>query len=79
MKRYINKLIIVCCAIVVYSCSEDTMDNINKNVNDPTVVASNLIITDVMTSTAFSVTSSDVAFYCFVLHRTQCWNLWTDV
>lgn len=71
MKRYINKLIIVCCAILVYSCSEDTMDDINKNVNDPTDVASNLIITDVMTSTAFSVTSSDIAFYasCYVEHN----------
>lgn len=71
MKRYINKLIIVCCAIVVYSCSEDIMDDINKNVNDPTAVASNLIITDVMTSTAFSVTSSDLAFYasCYVEHN----------
>lgn len=71
MKRYINKLIIVCCAIVVYSCSEDTMDDINKNVNDPTDVATNLIITDVMTSTAFSVTSSDIAFYasCYIEHN----------
>lgn len=63
MKSYIYKLLIVCCAFLVYSCSEDTMDDINKNVNDPTDVASNLIITDVMTSTAFSVTSSDLAFY----------------
>lgn len=71
MKRYINKLIIVCCAIVAFSCSEDTMDGINKNVNDPTDVGTNLIITDVMTSTAFSVTSTDLAFYasCYIEHN----------
>lgn len=71
MKKYIYKLVILCCAVLVYSCSEDTMDDINKNVNDPTDVASNLIITDVMTSTAFSVTSSDLAFYasCYVEHN----------
>ncbi len=47
------------------------MDEINKNVNDPSNVASNLIITDVMTSSAFSVTSSDLAFYasCYVEHN----------
>lgn len=76
MKNYINKLLIVCCAFVVYSCSEDTMDDINKNVNDPTDVASNLIITDVMTSTAFSVTSSDLAFYAstYVEHNVGIYN-----
>jgi len=76
MKRYINNLIIACCAVAVFSCSEDTMDDINKNVNDPTDVASNLIITDVMTSSAFSVTGSDLAFYAsvYVEHNVGVYN-----
>ncbi len=76
MKKYINKLIFVCCAVVVASCSEDTMDEINKNVNDPTDVSSSLIISDVMTSTAFSVTGSDLAFYasCYVEHNVGIFN-----
>lgn len=42
------------------------MDDINKDVNDPTQVSSRLIITDAMTSTAFSVIGSDLAFYASV-------------
>jgi hypothetical protein len=63
MKKYINKLLIAVCAIMVYSCSEDTLDDINKNPNNPNDVASQYIITDVMTNTAFFVTSTDLAFY----------------
>ncbi len=60
----------------ISSCSEDLMDDINKNVNDPANVATNLIITDVMTSTAFSVTGSDLAFYssCYVEHNVGVYN-----
>lgn len=71
MKKYINKIMIALCAITVYSCSEDIMDGINKNVNDPTDVATRLTITDVMTSSAFNVTGSDLALYssCYVEHN----------
>lgn len=50
----------------ISSCSEDIMDDINKNVNDPTDIESRLILTDAMTSTAFSVIGSDLAFYASV-------------
>ena len=49
-----------------WSCSEKIMDDINKDVNDPIQVESRLIITDAMTSTAFSVIGSDLAFYASV-------------
>eukprot|EP01096_Ripella_sp_DP13-Kostka_P010773 TRINITY_DN4304_c0_g8_i1.p1 TRINITY_DN4304_c0_g8~~TRINITY_DN4304_c0_g8_i1.p1 ORF type:complete len:478 (-),score=-78.62 TRINITY_DN4304_c0_g8_i1:36-1469(-) len=45
------------------ACSEDKMDEINKNVNNPTDMASRLIITDVMVNSAFGVTGSDASFY----------------
>jgi len=51
---------------VLASCSEDVMDDINKNPNDPTNVASRFILTDVMTSTAFSITGADYNFYASV-------------
>ena len=68
MKRYTNILMIALCAGMVYSCSEDIMDGINKNVNNPTDVSSRLTITDAMTSSAFNVTGSDLAFYssCYI-------------
>ncbi|MDQ2178605.1 MULTISPECIES: SusD/RagB family nutrient-binding outer membrane lipoprotein [Marinifilum] len=76
MKKIFYNITIVLFAFMVSSCSEDLMDNINKNVNDPANVASNLIITDVMTSTAFSVTGSDLAFYssCYVEHNVGVYN-----
>lgn len=52
--------------VALASCSEDVMDEINKNPNDPTKVASRFILTDVMTSTAFSITGADYAFYSSV-------------
>ncbi|MDA6068736.1 SusD/RagB family nutrient-binding outer membrane lipoprotein [Flavobacterium sp. AC] len=45
------------------SCSEDKMDDINKNVNNPADIVSRLIITNVMVNSAFTVTGSDASFY----------------
>lgn len=45
------------------SCSEDKMDDINKNVNNPADIVSRLIITDVMVNSSFTVTGSDASFY----------------
>ena len=42
------------------------MDTINENPNNPTKIASRFILTDVMTSTAFSITGADYAFYSSV-------------
>lgn len=63
MKKYFNILIIALVALVSYSCSEDLMDSINKDRNHSTDVASRLILTDMITSSAFTVTGSDLAFY----------------
>ena len=62
--------------LLLVSCSESIMEDINKNVNDPTNVASRLIITDAMTSTAFSVTGTDFAFYAsvYIEHNTGIYN-----
>lgn len=49
-----------------FSCSENIMDKINENPNNPVDMDSRLIITDVMTSSAFNVTASDYAFYTSV-------------
>lgn len=48
------------------SCSEDKMDEINADKNNPTNIPSRLIITDVMTASAFSITGSDYSFYAGV-------------
>ncbi|WP_410878928.1 SusD/RagB family nutrient-binding outer membrane lipoprotein [Myroides sp. DW712] len=53
-------------ALALQSCSEDKMDDINKNKNNPEFMESKYIITEVMVSTGFSVTGSDLAFYASV-------------
>ena len=55
---------------------EDVMDTINKNVNNSTDVESRLIITDVMTNTAFTVTDGGLAFYasCYIEHNVGIYN-----
>lgn len=58
------------------SCSEDLMDDLNKNVNDPENMSTRLILTDLMTSSAFSVTGSDLAFYSsvYIEHNVGIYN-----
>ncbi|PJJ10872.1 SusD/RagB-like outer membrane lipoprotein [Flavobacterium sp. 1] len=63
MKKYKIILLLVIASISLNSCSEDVMDDINTNVNNPTDVPTRYAITDAMTSTAFSNTASEQAFY----------------
>ena len=58
------------------SCSEDKMDEINKDLNHTTSVPAKIILTDVMTSTAFSVVSGDFNVYggMYVEHETGSHN-----
>ncbi|WP_060873996.1 SusD/RagB family nutrient-binding outer membrane lipoprotein [Myroides odoratus] len=67
MKRikYILASIVVA-ALTLQSCSEDKMDDINKNKNDPEFMESRFIITDVINRTGFSITGSDLAFYASI-------------
>ncbi|MCS4238831.1 hypothetical protein M2306_003426 [Myroides gitamensis] len=57
---------IVIGALSLQSCSEDKMDDINKNKNNPEFVESRFILTEVMTKTGFYVTGSDLAFYASI-------------
>lgn len=63
MKKYKVILVLLIASISLSSCSEDKMDDINKNVNNPTDVPTRFAITDAMTKTAFSNTGSDLSFY----------------
>jgi hypothetical protein len=66
MRKAIYKIITLTLALSLWSCSEKIMDEINTNVNDPTEMASRLIITDAMVNTAFSVTGGDFNFYASI-------------
>jgi hypothetical protein len=56
------------------SCSEDKMDEINENVNNPENVPTKFAITDVMTASAFTITGSDYSFYAGVYSELNAGN-----
>ena len=66
MKKYIYTTILSFGVLLFGACSEDIMDDLNKNVNNPEDVTSSLTLTDLMTKSAFSITGSDLAFYSSV-------------
>jgi hypothetical protein len=63
MKKYKALLLSVIALILLNSCSENLMDDINTDVNNPTDAPTRFAITDAMTSTAFTNTGSDLSFY----------------
>lgn len=65
MKRYnkITGVLAVATLSLFSACSEDTMDRINKDHDHTTSVAARFILTDVITSTAFSNSSGDLNTY----------------
>jgi hypothetical protein len=76
MKRIFYTISTLILTLSLWSCSESIMDDINKNVNDPTDMVTRLIITDAMTASAFSVTGNDFNFYAsvYIEHNAGTWN-----
>lgn len=70
MKKYIKDiaylLTVGFSAFAVTSCSEDTMDKINKNDNHPLTANAKFVVTDLETSTAFSVVGGDFSLYASI-------------
>jgi hypothetical protein len=76
MNKIIKFLTIPALLLIMAGCSQDVLEDINVNKNNPQDMPSNLIITDVMTKTAFSITGSDFAFYAsvYVEHNVGIFN-----
>ncbi len=76
MKKHTSIIILSALCMAFGSCSEDKMDEINVNKNNPTQMASKFILTDVMTSTAFDCMGADLAFYasCYIEHSVGTFN-----
>jgi len=71
----LNKILITTAALIVgvfSSCSDDKLDEIGTNPNNPTEVPIKLLIPQVTVETAFSVSGNDLAWYSsvFVEHTT---------
>src|SRR5690606_8937963 len=82
LRRYINRalvLSVLASPIAFYSCSEDRMDEINFNTNNPTDVEAKFILADVITSTAVNSVGGDLNTYLstYVEHEVGTHNqLW---
>lgn len=68
MKKYLLFPIV---ALALTGCTEDVMDDINKDNGNPPVevIDGKLMITDAITSTAYSTSSGDYSFYLSVLNE----------
>lgn len=62
-KNISNLLAAAIFTFALSSCSEDTMDKINKNDNNPLTVDAKFTITDLEVATAFSVVGGDLSLY----------------
>ncbi len=58
-------------ALLASACTEDVMDNLNRNENNPENVPARLIFTDTETSSAINLISGDFAFYTAVYMEQQ--------
>lgn len=60
IKKYTTFLLSL---LFLSACTEDIMDDINKNENNPSEADAKVIMTDIMTATAFSTVGGTVSFY----------------
>ncbi|MGM9802683.1 MAG: SusD/RagB family nutrient-binding outer membrane lipoprotein [Muribaculaceae bacterium] len=74
MKKNIFIAIAAMFALALTACSEDTMDKINEDKGNPGIelVPSRLLVTDAMTSTAFTTVSGSYAWYLSLLTEQYC-------
>ena len=80
MKKYksIGKLLAVSflTATIASACTEDAMDKINENPNNPLDAPAKFLITDLGVSTAFSTVGGDFSLYSsvYIEHETGISN-----
>lgn len=74
MKRIkiISLFLIAIWAMFITSCSKKELDKVNENKNNPADVQAKFILTDLITSTAFSVVGGDISLYSsiYIEHET---------
>lgn len=76
MKINKSSFLLLSLFFVWYSCTENAMDDVNRNENDPQDVPARYLLTDAITSSAFRVTATDYAFYAsvYIEHQVGIFN-----
>ncbi len=64
--KIVNLFVLAASVVLISSCSKKELDKVNANPNNPSDVQAKFILTDMMTSTAFSVVGGDVSLYSSV-------------
>jgi len=73
-------LLITIALLVVTACSEDVMDNINKDRNNALTMSSQSELPDVILKSAFETTGTDIAWYAtvYIEHSAGTWAQSSD-
>ena len=73
-------LFITITSLLIISCSEDIMDEINKDVNNALTMSAQSELPDVILKSAFETTGTDIAWYCtvYVEHQAGTWAQSSD-
>jgi hypothetical protein len=74
--KIFNLFVLLSAGLFLNSCSEKALDEVNRDRNHPTDVTAKFILTDAMTSTAFSVIGGDMSLYAsiYLEHEAGVWN-----
>lgn len=73
MKKILSLMLI---SVILFSCSEDKMDEINRDRNNATEMQSKNLLPDLLLKSAFESTATDIAWYTtvYVEHNAGTWN-----
>lgn len=74
--KIINLSLCFIAVLFLTSCSKNALDKVNENPNNPQDVPAKFTVTDLITSTAFSVVGGDISLYAsvYVEHEAGVWN-----
>ena len=64
--KSLKYLSLIFVALFMFSCSEDIMDDINKEQNDALEMDAKNILPDAIVKTAYETTGTDIAWYATV-------------
>jgi hypothetical protein len=73
-------LLITIAALLINACSEDTMDKVNKDVNNALTMSAQSELPDIILKSAFDNTGTDIAWYAtvYIEHSAGTWAQSSD-
>ena len=71
-----NILLLFILPLVLSACTEDIMDEVNRELNNTTEMGLDKLIPDILLKSAFESTATDMAWYAsvYIEHSTGTWN-----